>query len=102
MIHRLVKMTFREECVDDFRSMFEARKERIFASEGCHRLELLTDHKDPRIHFTLSIWTSEEHLDQYRHSAFFAETWALTKAMFEEKAQAWTLDSLADLDHIEK
>lgn len=42
--------------------------------------------------FTLSHWESEENLEQYRQSELFKSTWAKTKVLFREKAQAWTLE----------
>ncbi|RYE00336.1 MAG: hypothetical protein EOP54_00715 [Sphingobacteriales bacterium] len=38
---RIVKMRFRPECVEDFKQLFEERKEMIRAQEGCTHLELL-------------------------------------------------------------
>ena len=100
MIQRLVKMTFRLDEVEAFQAMFDERKHLILGSDGCHRLELLRDRRDARVFFTLSLWESEAHLNQYRESALFEDTWKLTKSKFEEKARAWSLDSIISLDHM--
>lgn len=100
MIQRLVKMTFKLEEVEAFQKMFDERKHLIASSEGCHRLELLRDRRDARVFFTLSFWESEAYLNQYRDSALFEETWKITKSKFEEKARAWSLDSIISLDHM--
>lgn len=88
---RIVKMCFRPECVDDFKQLFEERKAMIRAQEGCTHLELLRDINNPSVFFTYSFWEGPQYLEQYRHSAFFADTWARTKALFAEKAAAWSV-----------
>lgn len=91
MIIRLVKMTFRPEEVRRFQALFEGWRHRIVASPGCRRLELLHDGANPGVFFTLSEWDSAADLEAYRHSETFAEVWPVVKAMFAEKAEAWSL-----------
>lgn len=90
MIKRIVQMSFKEQHIDDFKALFAARKSTIQSFEGCTFLELWQDVNHPHKFFTHSIWLSEEHLNAYRFSPFFKDTWAKTKAMFAEKAQAWS------------
>ncbi len=86
-------MTFREEAVQSFvADVFESSKAHIRAFEGCRHMELLQHKSRPNILFTLSIWEDEDALNAYRASALFADTWAKTKALFAEKAEAWTLE----------
>ncbi len=86
-------MTFREEAVDTFiTEVFDQSKARIRAFEGCRHMELLRNKTQPNLLFTLSIWDDEAALNVYRASALFADTWAKTKALFAEKAEAWTVD----------
>ncbi len=91
MIVRIVQMTFKKEKVDDFLALFTDRKQLIRDFDGCTHLELWQDSKDSNVFFTYSIWISEKHLDHYRFSELFKDTWAQTKAMFEEKAKAWSV-----------
>ncbi|RQO29644.1 antibiotic biosynthesis monooxygenase [Taibaiella sp. KBW10] len=91
MIIRIVKMTFLPEGIPDFLSLFEARKSQIRSQEGCTHLELLKDLAQDNIYFTYSYWEDPKYLEQYRNSAFFADTWAKTKALFQDKAQAWSV-----------
>lgn len=91
MIKRIVKMTFREEAVPDFLTIFEESKTKIRAFEGCNHLELLRDLTRPNVLFTLSFWENEAALDRYRQSELFKNTWKKTKALFEEKAEAWSV-----------
>lgn len=94
MIIRIVKMIFREEEVTAFKTLFDERKSLIRNFEGCMHLELWQDKKHPTIFFTYSWWDSEEHLDDYRNSHFFDDTWSLTKQKFAGKPEAWTVESL--------
>lgn len=95
MIVRIVQMTFQQEKVQDFEALFEARKQTIRGFEGCTHLELWQDSNNPQIYFTYSHWDSPTHLDHYRFSEFFKETWALTKALFADKPQAWSVERKA-------
>jgi quinol monooxygenase YgiN len=94
MIIRVVKMTFEPDKVSSFLSLFNDYKEKIKASEGCHRLELLKDHSADNVFFTYSEWENDEALDKYRYSSLFKTVWAQTKALFCSKAEAWSLDRL--------
>ena len=92
MILRIVQMTFREDAVNDFIALFEERKELIRHFDGCTHLELWQDVKDRNVFFTYSNWESEQHLDHYRFSALFKDTWSKTKMLFADKPRAWSVD----------
>lgn len=98
MIIRIVQMTFTEEGIAAFEAMFAERKSRIRHFEGCLHLELWQDAHRREVFFTYSHWASEAHLDHYRFSPFFKETWALTRALFAAPPQAWSVNrhSLVD------
>lgn len=91
MIKRVVKLSFRPDACDEFRELFEATKFQIRAFNGCLHLELLQDVQQPNVFFTLSYWTDKDALDHYRHSPLFEKTWASTKALFNDKPQAWSM-----------
>jgi heme-degrading monooxygenase HmoA len=91
MIVRIVQMTFREEAVPEFTALFEERKEQIRNFPGCAHLELWQDSTHTNIFFTYSIWNSEADLNHYRFSDFFKDTWGKTKALFVQKANAWSV-----------
>ncbi len=91
MIKRLVKLSFETDKVNDFLEIFESSKKLIRASEGCLHLELLQDTTHPYIFFTLSYWENENALEVYRQSGLFKTTWAKTKILFSDKAQAWSV-----------
>jgi heme oxygenase (mycobilin-producing) len=97
MIIRVVKMVFREEEVASFQQLFAERQSLIRNFEGCTHLELWQDARQPFIFFTYSWWDSEEHLENYRSSHFFDDTWRQTKIKFAEKPEAWTVRSLISL-----
>jgi heme-degrading monooxygenase HmoA len=92
MIVRIVQMTFRENEIDNFLSLFETRKHLIRHFSGCRHLELWQDANRPNIFFTYSIWETEESLNRYRFSDLFKDIWTKTKALFEEKANAWSVN----------
>ncbi|MBI1305347.1 MAG: antibiotic biosynthesis monooxygenase [Bacteroidetes bacterium] len=95
MIVRLVKMTFRHDETETFERLFYERQEKISSFEGCVSVELLKEnksHENGVVYFTRSIWNSENDLNNYRKSEFFADTWKSTKALFAGKAEAWTLE----------
>ena len=85
-------MQFRSGETDAFLDIFNASKHLIRRREGCQHLSLYTEADLPNVFFTYSIWDTLEHLDAYRNSALFRETWVKTKALFAEKAQAWSME----------
>ena len=94
MIKRFVKLTFRPEATQEFLDqVFEPSKTLIRAFPGCRHMELLRHTEQSNVLFTFSIWDSEEALYVYRQSDLFRDTWAKTKALFAEKAEAWSLVS---------
>ena len=97
MIIRIVKMVFRPEEVASFKALFEERKSLIRNFEGCTHLELWQDKAHPHIFLTYSWWDSAEHLDAYRNSHFFDDTWTLTKQKFAGKPEAWSVEQLHKL-----
>lgn len=94
MIKRIVKLTFQQGKVSEFLTIFHARKKRIRSSDGCLYLELLREHPDGNVLFTVSHWRDQAALDQYRNSDFFKATWPKAKSLFAEKPEAWSLDSV--------
>ena len=97
MLVRIVKMTLRQETVEDFKAFFEDRKEKIRSSEGCTHLELWQETLHTNIFFTYSYWTDETALNHYRNSSFFRDTWHQTKQMFAAKAEAWSVNQVVVL-----
>ena len=91
---RIVKMTFNPEKVNEFLANFEEVKSKIRAFDGVEHLELLSDKNNPNIYFTYSIWESEDHLNNYRHSDLIKSVWAVTKPLFIKKPEAWSLESM--------
>ncbi len=90
MIHRLVKMTFKPAQAASFLEIFNASKDKIAAFEGCVELRLLKDNLQENVFFTYSIWQSEQHLENYKQSVLFKNTWKQTKALFDKPAEAWS------------
>lgn len=92
MIKRIVMMQLLPEKEALFLDIFEEVKMDIRNREGCVDLEVLRSEHDGIISvWTISLWTSEDALNQYRSSALFQKTWAAVKPLFSGKAHAWTL-----------
>jgi quinol monooxygenase YgiN len=91
MITRIVKMHFAPGNAEAFLLIFEEMKAHIAQSKGCVSLNLHQDIKHPDQFFTISIWESEQDLNNYRQSELFKLTWARVKPLFAEAAAAWSL-----------
>lgn len=91
MIIRIVKMTFKEAFVNDFLEVFNKNKMQIRNFEGVKKLELLRDKDFNNIFFTYSVWENNDSLENYRKSQLFKEVWSITKVLFKDKAEAWSL-----------
>ena len=94
MITRIVRMHFRPGQRDAFLNIFNASKHLIRQFDGCQDLRLYNEAGSPEVFFTFSVWTTAAHLDAYRNSELFRETWAQTKALFAGKPQAWSMEEL--------
>jgi quinol monooxygenase YgiN len=55
MIKRFVKMTFKPEHIQEFKTIFNSNKALIAAVEGCSHVEVLQDVNNPCIFFTYSL-----------------------------------------------
>ena len=95
MIKRLVKLTFKDDKTTEFIQIFEESKQKILDREGCMHVELLRATTPQNVFFTLSIWENEQALESYRQSELFISTWARTKALFSERAEAWSVNLLS-------
>ncbi|GAB5540012.1 MAG: antibiotic biosynthesis monooxygenase [Salibacteraceae bacterium] len=91
---RIVKMKFKTENIEAFRSIFFKSKPRIEEMSGCNHVELIQDIHDPTIMMTYSIWDNEGSLNLYRNTEFFRQTWQKTKALFDAKPEAWSLETI--------
>jgi len=98
MIKRIVKLHFREAEVQAFIRLYDENRHKIRAFEGCRHVELLRETEDSPVFFTFSRWDSVAHLNQYRQSELFASVWKQTKALFADKAQAWTVEEQVFVD----
>lgn len=94
MIKRIVKLTIRLEEVESFREIFQTSKETILSMPGCHHVECLQSVDDPRLFFTYSHWDSVADLNNYRHTDKFADIWKRTKALFDDRPEAWSTEEV--------
>jgi len=94
MIIRIVKMQFHPEHTATFEALFRERKAQIRNFPGCRYLALWRETGNKPVFFTCSHWESEEALEAYRASRLFKDTWQATKALFAEKAMAWSTEAV--------
>ena len=97
MLVRIVRMTFQEDKLSDFQAIFDRSKHQIRSFPGNHHLELLRDPDQPNVRMTYSLWESADALEAYRQSALFRITWAATKALFAERAVAFSGEKLEEI-----
>ncbi len=97
MIVRIVEMKFKAEGLSQFLSVFEESKAKIRSFPGVLHLELLQNQEDNCTLYTYSHWESADHLEVYRQSELFKETWKKTKIHFGAKAKAWSSNRIAHL-----
>lgn len=90
-------MSFKPSKIEEFLANFEIVKQKIRNFEGCNFLELYRDQCNTNIFFTYSYWNSDVNLNNYRDSELFKSVWANTKPLFNEKAEAWSVDKLHSL-----
>ena len=96
-------MSFRLDQVDTFLAdVFEHSKASIRAFPGCIHMELLRRLDAPNVLFTLSFWENEAALETYRQSELFQDTWRKTKALFADKAEAWSVEVIDQGGFIKK
>lgn len=90
-------MTFSVENSENFEALFNAVRDQIAARQGCQHVELLRARASDTecIYFTRSIWNREEDLQSYRSSNLFAATWKSTKALFSQRAEAWSTELIS-------
>ena len=91
-LQRIVKITLRPDAVEEFLSIFTRVYPHILQSDGCLSLKLLRDVEAPHLFFTYSTWVNVEALDKYRQSELFRNTWAATRVLFADRADAWSMD----------
>jgi quinol monooxygenase YgiN len=94
MIVRIVKMTFMESRIENFKEFAKSISDKIRSFEGCRHLDMLEDIHNKNIFFSYSLWESEKHLNNYRKSDFFTKTWAKASQWFKDKPEAWSTKNL--------
>ena len=90
-------MGFDPSKTDEFLHNFDTVKQQIRNAPGNRFLELYRDKNDPSVFFTYSHWDSPDALEAYRNSELFREVWAFTKKLFNQKPEAWSVETLASL-----
>lgn len=93
MITRFVKLTFKDDKIEDFINIWNESRDKIAGFDGCNFVEMHQARVPNNVCFTHSIWESEDALNVYRRSELFQKTWAKTKVLFDDKPEAWSLNT---------
>ena len=93
-IIRIVRMTFTQETLTQFEAIFKIHEKAIENQQGCLRVELVKDSKNPLVWATVSRWDKEESLNKYRKSQLFGEVWPKTKQLFAASPEVITYINL--------
>lgn len=93
-ITRIVRLSFIPEEVQAFMGIFEESAPKIRAFPGCIEVRVMQDATVPAVYYTVSRWRGHIDLEAYRNSELFKSTWAKTKVLFREKAQAYSLKAI--------
>ncbi len=91
---RIVKMTFQEEKLPEFKELFLSVRSQIENFEGCNDLKIQQALNQPHIVFTISDWDRPEYLEKYRNSELFGKVWSTIKPWFSEKTEAWSMETM--------
>ncbi|MDW8302151.1 MAG: putative quinol monooxygenase [Bacteroidia bacterium] len=91
MITRIVVLTFEENKVQEFLSLFDEHARQIRNYPGCMELVLCKDTRIANRFYTYSVWNSEQDLENYRQSDFFRQLWSKIKGLLKEKPLAFSL-----------
>jgi len=94
MIKRIVKLTFKEDKVEEFKNVFAQNWQQIKNFPGCSHVELLQDENNAQVFFTYSLWKDQQSVDNYRNSELFARVWGTTKLLFADRPEAWSVKEL--------
>jgi quinol monooxygenase YgiN len=96
MLTRIVKLHFQAERINDFLAHFETIKWQVAQFPGCQGMKLLRGENDPCLVFTYSQWKNEEALESYRTSELFQTIWPTIKPWFDQKPEAWSVETHFD------
>jgi len=95
MITRIVRLSIRPGKETVFQSHFADVCNDIRTFPGCTHLELMRDVDEEGVFYTLSKWTSATHLEEYRKSPLFKNTWEKVKPLFSEAAKAFSMKEIS-------
>lgn len=96
MLTRIVKLHFEKDRLADFLEHFESIKWKVAKFPGCCGMKLLQGAEDKCLVFTYSQWDSAEALENYRKSALFQSLWPTIKPWFDQKPEAWSIETYFD------
>lgn len=95
MITRIVHLHIHVDRMEEALEILERNIASIRQMDGCSQVNLFRDTHRSGLLMSISVWQSEAHLNNYRHSAFFQDFWKQLKGTFAEPARAWSFEALS-------
>ncbi len=89
---RIVKLHIKPQKEEAFTNLFLAHKPKLLKMPGCRSVTLVRDQQADNQFMTISEWSQDVDLENYRKSPLFLSVWQAVKPMFLEKAQVQSLD----------
>lgn len=98
MITRIVRLTLKDESSqNDFRALYASRNPMNRGVSGCLEVKIMKDINENNVYYTVSKWTTNEALENYRSSAYFKETWPMVKSTLASKTKVFTMEEVVEL-----
>ena len=95
MIKRVVRLTLKDDAsINAFQEIYRSRNPFTKGVKGCREVKVLKDVDHDDVYYTFSIWDSNEDLEAYRQSNYFAETWPMVKAQLAKRAEAFSMTEI--------
>ena len=92
MIKRIVRLTVKDAASKEaFQEIYRSRNPFKNGVIGCLEVKVMQDVNDDDVFYTVSLWGSNDDLEAYRKSDYFAETWPLVKAQLSKPAEAFSM-----------
>ena len=92
MIKRIVRLTVKDAAAKEaFQEIYRSRNPYKNGVPGCREVKVMQDVNDDDVYYTVSIWDSNDDLEAYRNSDYFAKTWPMVKAQLSKRAEAFSM-----------
>ena len=97
MITRIVRLTLKDELsLDEFKKLYTKRNPKSRGVSGCLEVRIMKDIKENNIYYTVSKWSNNQALEDYRSSEYFKQTWPMVKSTLAARTKVFTMEDIVD------